>query len=119
MCQPGRPGPHGDSHAGSPGFAAFQSAKSTGAALALVDLDARAGAFEQLLERAMRERAVARRSESTWKYTPWPSTTYACPAVDELGDELDHRLDALGRVRLLVGPQHVEAVELARVKSPS
>ena len=30
MCQPGRPGPHGESHAGSPGFAAFQSAKSTG-----------------------------------------------------------------------------------------
>ncbi len=30
MCQPGRPGPHGLSHAGSPGLAAFQSAKSSG-----------------------------------------------------------------------------------------
>ena len=30
MCQPGRPGPHGLPHDGSPGFAAFQSAKSMG-----------------------------------------------------------------------------------------
>jgi len=28
MCQPGRPVPHGDSQKGSPGFDAFQSAKS-------------------------------------------------------------------------------------------
>ena len=33
MCQPGRPGPHGLSHDGSPGFAAFQSAKSRGSRL--------------------------------------------------------------------------------------
>ena len=30
MCQPGRPGPQGLSHAGSPGFAPFQRAKSPG-----------------------------------------------------------------------------------------
>ncbi len=30
MCQPGRPRPHGDSHTGSPGLAAFHSAKSYG-----------------------------------------------------------------------------------------
>ena len=30
MCQPGRPGPQGLSHAGSPGLAAFQRAKSAG-----------------------------------------------------------------------------------------
>ncbi len=34
MCQPGRPSPHGESHAGSPGFAAFHSAKSIGLRLA-------------------------------------------------------------------------------------
>ena len=28
MCQPGRPSPHGDCHAGSPGLELFQSAKS-------------------------------------------------------------------------------------------
>ncbi len=30
MCQPGRPGPHGDGQDGSPGLAAFHSAKSSG-----------------------------------------------------------------------------------------
>ena len=30
LCQPGRPSPHGDGHAGSPGFDSFQSAKSAG-----------------------------------------------------------------------------------------
>jgi len=30
MCHPGRPGPHGLGHAGSPGLAAFHSAKSAG-----------------------------------------------------------------------------------------
>ena len=28
MCQPGRPGPHGVGHDGSPGLADFQRAKS-------------------------------------------------------------------------------------------
>lgn len=28
ICQPGRPGPQGEGHEGSPGFDAFQSAKS-------------------------------------------------------------------------------------------
>ena len=30
MCQPGRPGPQGLSHAGSPGLAPFHRAKSPG-----------------------------------------------------------------------------------------
>ena len=30
MCQPGRPSLHGDGHDGSPGFAAFHRAKSSG-----------------------------------------------------------------------------------------
>ena len=30
MCHPGRPGPHGEGQVGSPGFAAFHSAKSSG-----------------------------------------------------------------------------------------
>ena len=33
MCQPGRPGPHGDGQLGSPGLAAFHSAKSSGSRL--------------------------------------------------------------------------------------
>ncbi len=30
VCQPGRPGPHGDSQVGSPGLAFFHSTKSRG-----------------------------------------------------------------------------------------
>ena len=33
MCQPGRPAPHGDSQAGSPGLAIFHSTKSSGSRL--------------------------------------------------------------------------------------
>ena len=43
MCQPGRPGPHGLSHAGSPGLAPFHRAKSPGLRLLVADLDAGAG----------------------------------------------------------------------------
>ena len=44
MCQPGRPLPHGLSHAGSPGLAAFQSAKSSGSRFCSPGCDALAGA---------------------------------------------------------------------------
>ena len=53
MCQPGRPGPHGDGHDGSPGLAAFHSAKSSGARFFSLDLDARARL--ELVERLARE----------------------------------------------------------------
>ncbi len=33
MCQPGRPGPQGESQAGSPGLADFHSTKSRGSRL--------------------------------------------------------------------------------------
>ena len=42
MCQPGRPMPHGLSQAGSPGLAAFQTAKSSGSCLAGLGVDAHA-----------------------------------------------------------------------------
>ena len=35
MCQPGRPGPQGDSHVGSPGLDIFHNTKSIGLRLAL------------------------------------------------------------------------------------
>lgn len=38
MCQPGRPGPHGDGQAGSPGLDDFQSAKSAAERLPVVDV---------------------------------------------------------------------------------
>ena len=57
MCQPGRPSPHGESHAGSPALACFHSTKSSGSCLADIDLDALAGA--QVVERLARQLAVA------------------------------------------------------------
>ena len=55
MCQPGRPGPQGLSHAGSPGFAPFHRAKSPGFRF-VADLDPRPGL--QLLRVAVAELAV-------------------------------------------------------------
>ena len=36
ICQPGRPGPHGDGHEGSPDFDAFHKAKSDAERLPVV-----------------------------------------------------------------------------------
>ena len=75
---PARPArPHGESHAGSPGFAAFQSAKSTGLRFASSTSTRAPADSEQLVERAVRQRAVAGEASRPWKYTPCPSTTYA------------------------------------------
>ena len=56
MCQPGRPGPHGLSHDGSPGFAAFPQGEVAGIALLIADLDPGAGL--QLLRVAVAQLAV-------------------------------------------------------------
>ena len=64
MCQPGRPGtlmPAGDGQDGSPGFAGFHSTKSV--VVALVGRDVDAGARDHLVQRAVRQRAVARQIE--------------------------------------------------------
>ena len=56
MCQPGRPGPQGLSHDGSPGFAFFHRAKSAG--FRLRSLASTRVAGEHLLDAAMAELAV-------------------------------------------------------------
>ena len=56
MCQPGRPGPQGLSHAGSPGLAPFHRAKSPG--LRFLSLTSMRGAGFQLLRVAVAELAV-------------------------------------------------------------
>ena len=81
------------------------------AALLLVDLDARARALEQLFERAMRQRAV-RRQRVDLEVHALAFDDIGVAARDELRDQLLHLVDELGRVRDLVGPQDVEAVEL-------
>ncbi len=66
MCHPGRPGPHGESHAGSPGFAAFHSAKSTGDRLRS-STSTRAPALSSSSASVRCESEPYSGSESTWK----------------------------------------------------
>ncbi len=56
MCQPGRPGPHGLSQAGSPGLGPFPQGEVAGVALSVADFDA--GAGFQLLRVAIAQFAV-------------------------------------------------------------
>ena len=78
MCQPGRPLPHGLSQPGSPRLGGLPEREVERVALALADVDARAGASRSSIV-AVRELAVAGKAR-TAKYTPWrSSTTYAAP----------------------------------------
>ena len=79
MCHPGRPGPHGESHAGSPSLAAFQSAKSTGLRLPS-STSTRAPADSSSWSSVRCGSAPYDGNVVTSKYTPLPSTAYACPA---------------------------------------
>ncbi len=59
VCQPGRPAPHGEGQLGSPGLAAFQSAKSAGWRLLLGTVDLPfAAAGQHLVDRLVGEEAV-------------------------------------------------------------
>ena len=100
MCQPGRPAPHGESHSGSPGLAAFQSAKSIGARLRS-STSTRAPALSvSSSTRAVRERAVARKRIDL-EVDALPLDDVRVPVGDELCDQRDHVGDPLGGVRLL------------------
>ena len=109
MCQPGRPLPHGESHAGSPGFAAFQSAKSIGLRFASSTSTRAAGRLPQLLDRAVRELAVAVEALDV-EVDALILDHVRVPARDELRHEVDHAVDVLGGVRPVIGSLHVEAV---------
>ena len=103
MCQPGRPLPHGLSQKGSPGFAAFHSAKSSGlfreverALLALVDLDARAGV--ELFEALLRELAVL--GEARHAEVDVAVRFIGVALFDKLLDDVDDCVDFVRRARV-------------------
>ena len=98
MCHPGRPGPHGESHSGSPGFAAFQSAKSIGLRFGSSTSTRAPGRLEQLLERAVRQLAVAGEASDVEVHALAVDDVRVA-GVDELGDQVEHPLDVLGGVR--------------------
>ena len=108
------PCPKASPTAGSPGFAAFHSAKSIGAALRLVDLDAGARGVAQVLDGAVRERAVPREGLDR-EVDTLVLHGVRVAAVDELLDELDHVVDVLGGVRSAVGLAHAELRHLVEV----
>ena len=114
MCQPGRPGPHGDGHAGSPGLADFQSAKSSGIVLALVDVDARAGTLTKIVDVAVHECAVVVEAIDVEVHAAALDGVRVA-AVDEQRDDVDHLRHVLGGPRSKVGRRDPEAVHLIDV----
>ena len=91
MCQPGRPGPHGLSHAGSPGLELFQRAKSPGFRFG-GGLDA--GACHQLFGIAVAELAVV--GVTGHVEVDVAPRRVGKPLVDQPRDDLDDLGDVLG-----------------------
>ena len=104
------PLPHGLSQNGSPGLAAFQSAKSSRILLALVDLDPRAG--QHIVEVAVRELAVIRVGCDA--EVDIAVGRVGVVALDQAGDEADDLGHRLGGARVGVGRQNVERLQLLR-----
>ena len=104
MCQPGRPGPQGDSQeVSSPSLVAFQSAKSRGSSLSGSGL-----LLFHLIGPLARELAVV-------AVAPDPEVDVALRLVgvaarDQLGDQSDDLVHRLGRLGLGVGAAETEAV---------
>ena len=109
MCQPGRPSPQGEGHAGSPGFADFHNTKSSGSRLAV----------------STSTREPARRSSSflpdSFPYAANLCTSYitspfdglvGVAVVDELANHRQHFVDVFGGLGLLLRAQASELVEI-------
>src|SRR3990170_2064570 len=105
MCQPGRPGPHGVSHAGSPGLEAFHSAKSSGSRLRSSPPPPPAPRHE-LLQVLPREPAVGRKPPDLEVDVTVDGIGHAL--ADQPLDEGDHLPDMLGGLGLPVSRQHAE-----------
>ena len=60
VCHPGRPGPHGASHVGSPGLAFFHRTKSRG---------------ERFSSSASTRAPARRESRDWWARSPYPGTS--------------------------------------------
>ena len=65
MCHPGLPGPQGESQCGSPGFAAFHNAKSSGSRLWSPGLDSFACA--EIVDAVARQPSVVLSKDRTAK----------------------------------------------------
>ena len=112
MCQPGRPSPQGDSHAGVlallarlPEREVLRRLLQLGGVVAL--------ALLHLLQRAVRELAVARRT--TRRGSTRRRRARRRARLDQVLDQPDDRADRLGRLRLGVGAPEAEPVGVLHV----
>ena len=106
MCQPGRPMPQGDSQAGSPGLAAFQTAKSRGSALpgsVSTRTPSSSSSMRCPLELAVLVEAAHLEVHAAVRLV-------GVPAGDELADEVDDLRDRLGGLGLDVRPRDAQPV---------
>ena len=106
VCQPGRPGPHGEAHQGSAGFAFFHRAKSKGE---------RFFSFTSTrAPRAQRGQALVGEQpvvvDGRDREIDAVARLISGAEHDELGDELHHLLDEGGRVRNLRRQQASQGV---------
>ncbi len=110
MCQPGRPGPQGLSHDGSPGLDRFHSAKSPGWRFSTVG-SIRAG--QQVLRVAVAELAVFGGLADVEIHVA--ARLVREPLGDQLAVDPDDLADVLGGARHLVDPvdpQRRQAIEI-------
>lgn len=110
MCQPGRPGPHGLSHAGSPGFEPFHNAKSAGLCLPS-RVSARAG--QHLGQIATAELAVVGVLRAF--IIDVAVERVRVTLLDQPGDDLLHLLDVLRRVGHVVDAIHAERPQVVEI----
>ena len=115
MCQPGRPRPHGESHAvSSIGFVAFQSAKSSGSSLRRGALEALA--LVHVVDVAVRERAVL--GQRAHAEVDVALGLVGVAALDQRLDQRDDLRHHLRRLRLEVRAPEPEPLRCPRGRPP-
>ena len=102
MCHPGRPRPHGLSHAGSPGLAPFHRAKSRGSAFSSPGVDARS--VPHLGRLLLGESAV--RGQTVHSEVDVGARLIGVPLGDQPADQVQDLRDVLGGPRL-----HIRATQ--------
>ena len=106
VCQPGRPRPHGDSQLGSPSFAFFQRAKSSGERLS--SLASTRAPDLQRLQRLLREEAVP--VDLGDLQVDAVGRLVGHPLVHQVAHQRHHVLDVLRGVRDVVRAQIPQGV---------
>ena len=114
MCQPGRPCSPRRRPRRLTRLGRLPEREVHRAALGVVDVDPRTGRLAQLLDRAVRQRAVAVEGLDREVHA-LPGHLVRMTRLDELADEREHALDVLGGTRAVVGIAHVQLVHLVGV----